>query len=102
MPTAATLNGGLCRLSACLPTAADCPNIEWRLRYVALLLAALSGQWSRLSVTEPPLAALSIRNARGKIVYSWDAASLSVGSSDRIEGCIGPAIRLSYACAVAD
>jgi hypothetical protein len=48
------------------------------------------------------LAALSIRNARGKIVYSWDAASLSVGSSDRIEGCIGPAIRLSYACAVAD
>src|SRR6478672_414740 len=62
------------QLSACLPTAADCPNIEWRLRYVALLLAALSGQWSRLSVTEPPLAALSIRNARGKIVYSWDAA----------------------------
>jgi hypothetical protein len=33
-----------------LPTdGSSCPNIEWRLRYVALLLAALSGQWSRLS-----------------------------------------------------
>ena len=43
MPTAATLNGGVCRLSACLPTAAGCPNVERRLRYVRPFIGSPPG-----------------------------------------------------------